>query len=327
MSNYPETAKETSGTSETESPEKYRRLLTNAEAQWQGHIDRAPSKYRGRRTASKQCGQYSTSEGESNREHETPDNSLRKRNRKRRQYQRKQNESTSDSDAETEIIDIINHVPRARRSVIPEGKSSDTELSTNNGEELNVGNCFSNSSSEAEGDNNASSVISTSCEGESCHGQVETESESDKISSTSSSSNEDDESQELNELEELLFCGSTLTVGASCTLILQFCRKYKLSRKAQDDLLHLVILHCPNDAEQRMPKTHRQLVKKVIPLQKDIHKQHVCTRCNEVVAVDHTECENGHHLGSSKKQSCFYSIPLEPQLKMLIKGKISILNS
>ena len=55
----------------------------------------------------------------------------------------------------------------------------------------------------------------------------------------------DEAEDEVDIFPKMLYTGSNLSVGASCLLIIQFCRKCKLSRKAQNDLLSLIILHFP----------------------------------------------------------------------------------
>ena len=55
----------------------------------------------------------------------------------------------------------------------------------------------------------------------------------------------DDGSDRANVFSKSIYEGSNLSVGASCILITQFSRKYKLPRKAQNDLLTLLKLHCP----------------------------------------------------------------------------------
>ena len=64
--------------------------------------------------------------------------------------------------------------------------------------------------------------------------------ESDKDSFLS-----DDGSDRANVFTKSIYEGSNLSIGASCILITQFSRKYKLPRKAQNDLLTLLKLHCP----------------------------------------------------------------------------------
>lgn len=59
-----------------------------------------------------------------------------------------------------------------------------------------------------------------------------------------------------------IYEGSNLSVGASCILITRFSRKYKLPCKAQNDLLTLLKLHCPEGVEIALPQTYKELLKK-----------------------------------------------------------------
>ena len=122
--------------------------------------------------------------------------------------------------------------------------------------------------------------------------------------------------------------GSNLSVGASCILIMQFSRKYKLPRKAQSDLLTLIKLHCPEEVEIALPQTYKELLKKIMPSLANVTKVRVCSICTKKIKEGAIECEDGHPVGRpTKEDSYFIEVPLEPQLKMVIEGKIlAILN-
>lgn len=65
----------------------------------------------------------------------------------------------------------------------------------------------------------------------------------------------DDGSDLANVFTKSIYEGSNLSVGASCILITQFSCKYKVPRKAQNDLLTLLKLHCPEGVEIALPQT------------------------------------------------------------------------
>ena len=134
----------------------------------------------------------------------------------------------------------------------------------------------------------------------------------------------DDGSDRANVFTKSIYEGSNLSVGASCILITQFSRKYKLPRKAQNDLLTLLKLHCPEGVEIALPQTYKELLKKTMPSLANIAKVRVCSICR--IEGDATECEDGHPVGRpTKEDSYFIELPLEPQLKMIIEGNLLII--
>ena len=156
----------------------------------------------------------------------------------------------------------------------------------------------------------------------------------DESSGNDSSSDESDKdcflpedgSERANVFSKSIYGGSNLSVGASCILITQFSRKYKLPRKAQNDLLTLLKLHCPEGVEIALPQTYKELLKKTMPSLANIAKVRVCSICTKKIEGDATECEDGHPAGRpSKEDSYFIELPLEPQLKMIIEGNLLII--
>lgn len=136
----------------------------------------------------------------------------------------------------------------------------------------------------------------------------------------------DDGSDRANVFSKSIYEGSNLSVGASCILITQFSRKYKLPRKAQNDLLTLLKLHCPEGVEIALPQTYKELLKKTMPSLANIAKVRVCSICTKNIEGDATECEDGHPAGRpTKEDSYFIELPLEPQLKMIIEGNLLII--
>ena len=134
----------------------------------------------------------------------------------------------------------------------------------------------------------------------------------------------DDGSDRANVFTKSIYEGSNLSVGASCILITQFSRKYKLPRKAQNDLLTLLKLHCPEGVEIALPQTYKELLKKTMPSLANIAKVRVCSICR--IEGDATEREDGHPVGRpTKEDSYFIELPLEPQLKMIIEGNLLII--
>lgn len=99
---------------------------------------------------------------------------------------------------------------------------------------------------------------------------------SELCTSESSSGTESEQNENLDEVvfpfEELLFDDSGISVGAACLLILKFCQKYKLPRKAQNDLLQLIRQLCPTDAAQKIVKTYRKIIVKTMPLTRKSRK-------------------------------------------------------
>ena len=104
----------------------------------------------------------------------------------------------------------------------------------------------------------------------------------------------DDGSDPANVFSKSIYEGSNLSVGASCILIMQFSRKYKLPRKAQHDLLTLLKLHCPEGVEIALSQTYKELFKKTMPSLANIAKVRVCSICTKKIEGDATECEDGH---------------------------------
>ena len=111
----------------------------------------------------------------------------------------------------------------------------------------------------------------------------------DNLSGNDSSSSESDENYFLSDSEghcknfftKSIYEGSNLSVGASCILIMQFSRKYKLPRKAQSDLLTLIKLHCPEEVEIALPQTYKELLKKIMPSLANVTKVRVCSICTK----------------------------------------------
>lgn len=106
--------------------------------------------------------------------------------------------------------------------------------------------------------------------------------------------------------------------------ITQFSRKHKLPRKAQNDLLTLLKLHCPEGVEIALFQTYKQLLKKTLPSLANVAKIQVCSICAKKIEGDATECEDGHPAGRpNKEDSYFFELHLEPQLKMVIEGTVA----
>lgn len=150
----------------------------------------------------------------------------------------------------------------------------------------------------------------------------DSESSNDSVNSDCHSDSSDEESEETI-FQKVLYEGCNLSIGASCLLIIQFTRKYKLARKALNDLLTLIRLHFPGNTENKLPKTHRQLIKHVMPMLGKIKKVKVCSTCSQGVKEDDVNCTNGHQLTKGKPvqgDTFFLKIPLEPQLKLLVEG-------
>ena len=145
----------------------------------------------------------------------------------------------------------------------------------------------------------------------------------DNLSGNDSSSSESDENYFLSDSEghcknfftKSIYEGSNLSVGASCILIMQFSRKYKLPCKAQSDLLTLIKLHCPEEVEIALPQTCKELLKKIIPSLANVTKVRVCSICTKKIEEGAIECENGHPVGRpTKEDSYFIEVPLEPRV-------------
>lgn len=140
------------------------------------------------------------------------------------------------------------------------------------------------------------------------------------------SSLSDDEGDRVNVFAKSIYEGSYLSVGASCTLITQFSRKYKLPCQAQNDLLTLITVHCPEGVEIALPQTYKELLKKTMPSLANILKVRVSSISTKKIEEDATECEDGHIVGRpTKEDSYFIELPLEPQMKMVIEGSILII--
>ena len=136
----------------------------------------------------------------------------------------------------------------------------------------------------------------------------------------------DDGSDRANVFSKSIYEGSNLSVGASCILLTQFSRKYKLPRKAQNDLLTLLKLHCPEGVEIALPQTYKELLKKTMLSLANIAKVRVCSICTKKIEVDATECEDGHLARRpNKEDSYFIELPLEPQLKMITEGNLLLI--
>ena len=131
--------------------------------------------------------------------------------------------------------------------------------------------------------------------------------------------------QDFDIFDTSLFDGSTLTLGASSLLILQFCRKYDLPRGGQNDLLKLIALHLPEGLRAKLPKSRTELIRLALPSLNAPDKQKVCTVCNRTVLSTDAACGNGHPQtpGQPRKSDVFFiTIPLEPQIRRLIEGEL-----
>ena len=156
--------------------------------------------------------------------------------------------------------------------------------------------------------------------------QVSSETSSSIESCTSESSTESEQDNEqVSSFDEMLYEDSDISIGATYLLILKFCIKYKLSRKAQNDLLHLIKVISPKDAAQKIPKSYGKLIAKTIPSLDKVEKQMICLTSNELLKSG--ICDNGHVQSTVQDIPYFYNIPLEPQLKMLLEGKDSVFHS
>ena len=137
----------------------------------------------------------------------------------------------SDCSDHTEInAAVVNEEAEDQAHIYLESNSS----SSNNGEELDSWDDDSSSGNDSSSD----------------------ESEKDSFLS-------DDGSDCANIFTKSIYEGSNLSVGASCILITQFIRKYKLPRKAQNDLLTLLKLHCPEGVEIALLQTYKELLKRL----------------------------------------------------------------
>ncbi|XP_020906136.1 uncharacterized protein LOC110244272 [Exaiptasia diaphana] len=149
------------------------------------------------------------------------------------------------------------------------------------------------------------------------------DSDSDGDSESHSTSSDDDFEDTI--FQKKLYEGCNLSLWSSCTLIIQFSRKYKLARKAQTDLLTLIRLHCPGNIENNLPKTHSQLIKHAMPSLGKIEKIKVCNVCSQGVKLNEDECSNGHQLKKGKPvngDTFVLQIPLEPQLKVIVEDNV-----
>jgi hypothetical protein len=120
-----------------------------------------------------------------------------------------------------------------------------------------------------------------------------------------------------------VYDGCKLTLETSCFLTLQFARKYKLSRKAQKDLLSLIALHFPEGQETRFPKTCNDLVEKAIPSLPKVRKVKVCQTCSKGIDQDTLLCPSDHQQSANtpkKDESYFIPLPIEAQLKTIVEG-------
>ena len=146
-------------------------------------------------------------------------------------------------------------------------------------------------------------------------------SESDSVESL----NEDDEENGGTcDLKGMLYEDSNISTGATYLLILKFCLKYKLSRKAQNDLLKLISIIIPKQASENLPKNCGKLIAKIIPSMKKVEKHQICSTCNEVINSE--VCQNGHEqpVTCVEDRPGFYNIPLEPQLKLFLEGRTQL---
>lgn len=158
-----------------------------------------------------------------------------------------------------------------------------------------------------------------STDGDESNSESNSESCSTGLSTSDGSIESEQDDQKVDVPNEPLYDDSSISTGAACLLILKFCIKYKLSRKAQNDLLHLIKILCPNGAAQKIPKSYGKLIAKTIPTLEKVEKQMVCSTCNDLLKSG--ICVNGHQQQSTIQDSpYFHTIGLEPQLKMLLEG-------
>ena len=83
--------------------------------------------------------------------------------------------------------------------------------------------------------------------------------------SSESSTKNDEENEQACDLNEMLYGNNDISTGAAYLLILKFCIKYKLSRKARNDLLRLISILVPRNTAKNISKTCGKLITKIIP--------------------------------------------------------------
>ena len=103
-----------------------------------------------------------------------------------------------------------------------------------------------------------------------------------RLSSESSTEN-DEENEQACDLNEMLYGNNDISTGAAYLIILKFCIKYKLSRKARNNLLRLISILVPRNTAKNISKTCGKLITNIIPSMEKVEKHLICSVCNEVL--------------------------------------------
>ncbi|XP_065900912.1 uncharacterized protein [Dysidea avara] len=154
----------------------------------------------------------------------------------------------------------------------------------------------------------------------------DTESDNDDINDTDTNADVHISEPTVTNLE--LFEGSSLNTLTSNVLILKYSMKHKLTNDALADLLKLLKLHLPtpNHCAESVYCLRKSLDQFVTGY---VHTTHYfCSSCTTEVEVNCALCPNSDceaALVSNDSRSSFIEIPIEQQLKKIIKRNYSLI--
>lgn len=127
-----------------------------------------------------------------------------------------------------------------------------------------------------------------------------------------------------NSSDEVLFPTSQLTVKETVILILVIITRHRLSGVAVDDMLALIRLICPK--ENQMPKDAKEVFSFFQTEVQRIVKHFYCPnkKCRAYVGTISPKQENCSHCKwELNEEAMFLEIPLQEQLKAVLKGTCS----
>lgn len=118
-----------------------------------------------------------------------------------------------------------------------------------------------------------------------------------------------------------IYEGADLTVIDSYILLFQYSLRHSLTKKAFSELIQLVSVHLPHSAKsaESLYKVKGLFLKMFDDIKQEVYK--FCSKCHRLLETTRT-CPSGCCSGVEE----FLHIPLEPQLKRKLEGKVVLLS-
>ena len=123
---------------------------------------------------------------------------------------------------------------------------------------------------------------------------------------------------------QFVFPDSSLTVFESHVLLFHYYTKHQLSSKALDDLIQLLKLHMPKEANiPSSSYTLKKFFKDLFPdLASSVH--FYCSNCHQLLTTESEVCNN---IECGSDTEYFISVPLHQQIKRRLGGMYPVLYS